>query len=282
MVERVGDSHMIKKTKYIIFLFVIFVFVVGLIIFAFKNSYSLFSKKKQYTYNSDSSQFYISSDLISEFDTQTISFKNYDTNDITFHVYNYSSETQISKTDIEYSIDCSAPVNYYCFVDGSYGMSYPNYLYKDYTCTDHSLTYEQCLYSPTETLLYYKNSNTHTLSLKKRSGASTGNNINVDVRITVFSPYYKMFEYNTFSIDFDSDQGATIIDTKGSNDSFKCEYTIMNYTESSPINLSASSGFFEETKTSTMSFSLGKYEQRKVVLYKTNHNTSCNGIVTIS
>lgn len=273
------------KVKYILSIFIIIVVIVSVCLSVFRYSRSNYADSKKWEYNYSTSNVYISSDLLKNLNEVSDPFYmlNYDTAPIEFTVYNYESDTQISKTDLNYILDCSAPNGYICYIDGIQRSTENNNIQKDYTCSIANLSAEECENNPNATITYKKNSKTHTLSIKSASGEiSTGSCI-VDVSLTLNSPYYIKLS-TKLNVTFNSDEQGVVVKLIKEFDN-KCLYSITNYSESGSFNFQINNGtdIFADNYTDSLLKSISRYETiNNFVVYKNGSSHTCNNLFNIS
>lgn len=277
------------KIKYIFVIFVFLVVVSGVILSLFKFSRSLYVKSSKKDYNYTSSNFYISSDFLDynkPRDLSKFSFYNYDGNSIPFHVYNYESDTQISKYDIEYSIECLSSDNVICEIDG--GGEIVNgatvldnqVINKSYTCSIAGLTEEQCKSNPNATITYNKVQKTHTISLKPASGSVlTGREESMLVFVETNKPFFKEI-YSNINFVFAANEQGLVIETVKSYTN-KCIYRITNYSDKQYTVSLSGTNRFASNDSSSFQTQLNKYDYLDdVTVYRTDPSVSCDSIIS--
>ena len=278
-----------SKIKYIFVVFVLLVVVGSVMLSLFKYSKSLYVKSSKKDYNYTSSNFYISSDFLDYNKPRVLSdfsFYTYDGSPIPFHVYNYESDTQISKYDIEYSIVCMASNNFICEIDGggeldSMGTVLNNQvLNKSYTCSIAGLTEEECKNNPNATITYNKVQKTHTISLKPTSGnVLTGSEMNLPIFISVNKPYYKEI-YGRIDFVFAANEQGLVIETVKSYTN-KCIYRITNYSDKQYTVSLSGTNRFASNDSSSFQTNLNKYDYLdEVTVYRTDPSVSCDSIIS--
>ena len=276
-----------SKIKYIFVVFVIFVIVSSVLLSIFKYSKSLYVKSSKKDYNYTSSDIYISSDLLDYNSPRSVtdfSLYSYDGSPISFHVYNYESDTQISKHNIEYYIDCVPDSNdVICEIDGggdisSSGTVLDNQVInKSYTCSIAGLSEEQCKNNPNATITYNKVQKTHTITLKPASGNVLTGSLSISIKVE--KPYCKeLYSYIRFG--FAEDEQGLVIKTVKSYTN-KCIYRITNYTDKQYTVSLSGTNRFAPNNSSSFRTSLHKYDYLdEVTVYRTDPSVSCDSIIS--
>lgn len=271
--------------KYILVIFVVFVVVVGIGLSIFKYSNSIYVDSKKWDYNYSSSNVYISSDLLKSINENNVLFYmlSYDTAPIDFKVFNYESDTQISKTDLTYDLTCTVPSGYICYIDGIQGGSQNNTIQKDYTCSIANLSADECEENSNANITYRKNSKTHNIMVKSASGAvSTGSCI-VDVSLTLKRPYYTNLS-SKLNITFNPDEQGIKAKLIKSYEN-KCIYSVTNYSESGTFNFEMNNvnDLFADGYGTSLVKTMNRYETiNDFIVYKNGESHLCDNLFNIS
>lgn len=262
-----------KNKKMITYVVVTIIIMVAIIvaIISLRFTAAAYRKDNKWNYNYSSAHYYISSDLLlDEDENQDVYFKRYDYTKIPFKVYNYQTDTQISKEDITYNLSCETSTNNYsCSIDnqsgGRTGISLP----KSTTTSGGTTTYN-------------KNTNNHYLKVTK-NGSPSATSVVVTVTLTVTSPFKRVLSAQLI-ININNEDTGIQANLIGASD-YQCEYIITNFGDAATLSISTpSSGniIFKTNKTKSLSFSMDKYERKSVFLYKKASDTCGNNTLTIT
>lgn len=261
-------KFIMKKNKYsrIVFLLVISFLVIGFVVSIFKYSHALYVENTEFdNYSVSSSAMYISSNMFTEesFTYQNyINMASYDGNNIPFKVYNYNSNSQISKKNIIYNISCTVVggnSNYTCYIDNTSGAK------NNITLSANGNN---------------KVVNNHNVSVKKNNGNYIAQTVYVQLTLTTTSPYKKNL-YAMFKMDYDpSVIGVKIVNWHSGT--FRCDYVIENYgdTASIVLNTVSNSVVFVDNSSTTKTITVEQYGRQKVSVYKNGYST-CSGAISI-
>lgn len=268
------------KVKYLVFLSVCFVFFIAFIIMLFKYSYSIYTDSKNWNYNTSSDSMYLSSNFLKEDDDVYFNMLDYDKNNVPFSVYNYESDTQISSFDIKYDISCSVTNGYVCKIDGNSNGVQDIDLIHSYTCSDSSLSEEQCMNSSSARLSYNKVVNNHTISIAQNSTTSSGE-AEAIVTLTTKKPYKKVLT-GKLKVKFSQNQGLHIYAVESS--SSQCRYAITNYSDNYReyvFRTNDSNVIFKINSSTTYRIYLSRYSRFFIEVYKKNSNLSCLDAISV-
>ena len=271
------------KIKYIFVIFILLVVISSVMLSLFKYSKSLYVKSSKKDYNYTSSSVYISSDFLDYNEPSLVtdfSFYSYDASPIIFHVNNYESDTQISKSNIEYSIDCDHSDDYICQIDGIEDHLENQVINSSYTCSISGLTEEECKNNPNATITYNKVQKTHTFTLKSASSdISTGSEEDLLITITVTKPYYRVI-YSYIDVNFAANEQGLVIETVKSYTN-KCIYRITNYSDKQYTVSVSGTNRFASNDSSSFPTNLNKYDYLdEVTVYRTDPSVSCDSIIS--
>ena len=274
-----------KKGSYIIFISIFFLIIIAIILTIFKYSQAKYRKSDTWDYNYDTSGFYISSNFLQDtnydvynshnnLDYTYITYLNFDTNALSFKVYNYQSDTQISKENIKYNISCEIKGEeaHTCFIDGSPSSKGNISLNKAYTCSVSGLTEEECKNNQNATLTYNKQINTHDISIQ-RASSSNSDTLIVNIILTVTYPYKKVLKGNLMLKYNEDEQGINIANISSSD--YQCEYIVTNYGGATYPSVTLkgieSSVLFQSNNLTEVTRYMNKYDRWKVKVNKSKY-----------
>lgn len=267
-----------KKNKKIIIYFIIPIIIILIVVvyFFFKKSSAIYYTKDNWNYNVTNSNIYISSNLLTEANSN-FNILNYDYSNINFTINNFLSDNQISKKNIKYGISCSTNSEYYdCYIDNTINGVTNQTLNKSFECSISGYTEEQCKNDPLATLTYNKVTNNHSLSIKSNA-TNNVTDITVTINLSMTEPYIANNKLRrTLSVTFDNDRTGVVIKKLASND-FQCEFSVTNYTDTTNVCLSAVNNNvrFKDNNDTQLCTNIDKYSSKVVVIFKKTNGSDC-------
>lgn len=273
------------NVKYIMVLFVVFVVVFSIGISIFKYSKSIYVDSSKWDYNYSSSNVYISSDLLKNSDEVNDSYHmlSYDAAPIEFNVFNYESDTQISKMDLTYDLICTAPNGYECYIDGNQGGTQDNIIQKDYTCSIANLSAEECEENSNATVTYNKKGKSHTISVKSTTGDISTGSCTVNVSLRLKKPYFINLTAD-LDLTFNPDEQGIVVKLVKEYEN-KCVYSITNYSETNSFyfDINNNNDILGINYLNYIEKTINRYETlNNFVVYKNGEPHSCNNLLNVS